>query len=119
VRIAGAKHPPPQTLQVRLREHYFHQPLREAFSAVWLEDVYIREVAEARAVGDHPREADLILSVINAEGERILYRPLDNIASDARRPVRLRQKVMNRLDIETVFVGAYLIVTSGYIHAYP
>src|SRR6266571_6808420 len=66
----------------------------------------IADVGEGRAVGDDARESDLRIAVVGAETDRVLDRPLDQIARDIFRPVRfLAEIAMDHRDVEPRLIG--------------
>ena len=70
-----------------------------------LDDEDIGEIGEGRVVGDDPGETDLASVAIEAEGERVVDRPLQDVEGDARRPVRTGEKIMDQGEIEPRLVG--------------
>ena len=69
MRIAGRKAETPQSLQVRMAHHTFHQPDPEPFAAEFFENIHIAQIGIGRTVGDNPRKSDLLLTVEQAEAE--------------------------------------------------
>src|SRR5438270_8395674 len=76
LRVAGAEQPAAQPLEVRMRQDGVDEMAAEPFAALGLDDEDIGEIGEGRVVGDHPGEADLLGTPIEAEGERVLDRAL-------------------------------------------
>src|SRR5258706_15574770 len=75
---------------------------------------------ERRIVCDHTRESDLIISLIDAERQRVFDRTLDHFQAPPGRPVGvMRQKLVNQIEIQPRAVRADLIITAfpGVGHA--
>src|ERR1043165_6440281 len=68
---------------------------------------------EGRVISDDAREANLFVTVVNTERQRILDRSLNDFTRAARRPVRFTAEiVMNQIEIETRAVGAYGVIVA-------
>lgn len=101
VRVARREHETADALQIRMREHELDEALAELAAARVGDDEDVGEPRETRAVRDHARECELARSVEDREAERRFDRALDELAPDARNPVRLgREKRVNRVDVQ-------------------
>jgi len=106
VRIAREQDPAPEALQLRVRGHHLHQPAAQATAAPWLEHVHVAHVGDRGEVGDDAREAHLPRALVDAEAERVAQRALEHVARDAVRPVRVREVVVDAVDVEPRRIGA-------------
>src|SRR5215208_1954372 len=88
-------------------EHHLDEPPPEAPAAVTLQHEDVCEVGEGGAVGDHAREADLLLAPVYPETQRVLDRPPHNPIRYASRPVRAAQIAVDDLEIQHRPVSAH------------
>ena len=80
VRALGGKQPAPEALQLRVGQDHLHEPFGQSPAPVLFQHEDVGQVAEGGPVGDHPGEADLFLSVVDAETERVGNRSGDELA---------------------------------------
>src|SRR5581483_3295756 len=107
VSVAGAEHPAPQALEMRVGDDRLHQPDAEPLPALLLEHEDIGDVGEGGVVGDDAGEADLGIAAIDAEHERVRDRPLELLARDAGGPVRtLAQEGVRDIEVDARGVRA-------------
>ena len=113
VRVGGVQEP------LRLRERPFvdaeaDELDAQAAAAVLLEHVDVREIGLHMAVGERPREADLIALVVEADdASGVLDQVVLNVARAPLRPVRLLAQVaMNRLAVDARRVVVELVAVS-------
>lgn len=104
--VPGGQGPAAQALQVGMRHDGLHKPDTESLPAIGLQDEHIGEVGERGRVGDHAREADLLILQVDPEVERVLNRALHSFARDTRRPVGSRQKAVDHREVKPLPVGA-------------
>jgi hypothetical protein len=83
-----------QALEVGMRHHGVHELPCDAFSPMVRQYEDVAEPRERRAIGHHSSECDLPRATIGVaverrKADRPVYRPFDDVARNARRPVRL------------------------------
>ena len=59
----------PQSLQVRVRDYCFDQPLPQAATAMGLQDVDIAQIGVSRTIGYNAGKPDLLLAVEQPEAQ--------------------------------------------------
>jgi hypothetical protein len=69
------------------------------------QDVHVGKVCERCFVRYGASKANLFTLIKNAKTQRIIYSAFDDGAWNAERPVRLRQKAVNRPYVEAGFVA--------------
>src|SRR5688572_6023520 len=106
VSIFGRQHPSTQALKFRMIDDHLDQPFAQSAAAVFEQDKNVANVSECRLVGDHARKPYLLITVIQAEADRVLDRCFGLFDRASIRPIRfLREEFMNDRQIEEVLVG--------------
>src|SRR6187551_1796042 len=100
VRISSREDPAPQSLQVRMADHTFHEPLGEPSAAELRQDEHVAHVGDRRTIRYDAGETDLSLAVENGEAERALERLGDGGRRNSLRPVGRRQELGDHRKIE-------------------
>src|SRR5262249_59478545 len=99
--VAGREAPAPDGLEASVVEEGAYHLAREPAPAVARGDEDVAEPRERRLVGDHAGDADLALGlVVGADGKAVRERALDDVAPDARRPVRVTQPGVDAPEIQ-------------------
>src|SRR5580658_9003063 len=84
-----------------------HEPLAQSAPAMRFQHKNIAEVGHGGEVADHAGKSDLrIAAFIDAEAQRVLYRPRDDFPRNTLGPIAIRQKTVNHIQIEPLTVGA-------------
>ena len=84
-----------------MRHHGPDELFPEPAAAVLGQDEDVHEVGVRRAVSNDAGEADLLLTLVGAEAERVVDRAVDDLARDAGAPVRiLAEEAVDELAVE-------------------
>src|SRR3954468_9809290 len=59
LRVACEEGKPAKALEIGVRQHTLHQPLRESTAPIILDDEHVREIGVGRQISDDPPETDL------------------------------------------------------------
>jgi hypothetical protein len=85
--------------------HALDQPLPQPPPAHLRQHVDVAEIGEGRGIGDHPRQTDLPLPLIEAAAERAAERPLQDFPRDPLGPVGGREEGVDRVEVKAGGVG--------------
>jgi hypothetical protein len=88
-------------LEFGMIENSSHQCLRYSPALELWNNENVHQVREHSAIRDDPRKCDLPPRQIDTEAQRILDRSFHDAALPPLRPVRVTQKPMDDLDVET------------------
>src|ERR1700731_5235848 len=84
-----------------------HEPLTQSATTMRLEHEYVPQIGVGGAIADHAGEANLrAFRIINAKAQRMLDGSRHDLARDTFRPVRVREKAANDLQIQEFAVCA-------------
>ena len=113
VGVAGTEHPAAEVLELRMGGDAFHQPDAESVAAMLFEDEDVGDVGEGSVVGDDARATGLSAVAVDADGERVFYRALDDVAREVLAgPVRGAEEGVDHVDVETRGVGGDGVVSA-------
>jgi hypothetical protein len=104
-RVSSGQQHSTKAPQIRMLDYMFQDTEGNAFAAVLWQNVHVGKVCERCFVCYGTSKANLFALIKNAKTQGIVYRAFDDGAWNAGRPVRLRQKAMNRPYVEAGFVA--------------
>ena len=89
-----------QVLELRMHEDALDEPVAESAAAAFLDDEDVGEIGVGGEVGDDAREADLAITLKEAERDGAGDGALDDVALYAGRPVGGGQDAVHEIDVE-------------------
>src|ERR1051326_2434789 len=110
VRVSGCQYPAAQSLQVRMPHDALHQPAGKTSSTVIRNNENISQIREGREIRDNAGKADLLLSEVNAETNRVLDGSFHRFSRNSRSPVGICQEFMDHDGIDARRIGADFII---------
>ncbi len=109
MRVARGENKAPQTLKLRVPHYLVHQASGEPPSAVSLENVYVGQIGERCFVRNHSSESHLLAAEEDTKAEGIRNGAFDDVSWNSRRPISLREKCMDGVNVKSRGVGGDLV----------